>query len=77
MQNVIVFNKSTIQRCRIQNTIIDKHVHLSNMEIGYDEDHDRQRGIYVDPMSKIRVVPKHYDFAVSWFNQDKTIIYQP
>lgn len=77
LHNVIVFNKSTIQRCRIQNTIIDKHVHLSNMEIGYDEETDLRHGIYVDPQSKIRVVPKHYDYAVSWFNQDKTIIYAP
>ena len=77
LNNVIVFNKSTIQRCRIQNTIIDKNVHLANMEIGYDEEYDLRRGIYIDPMSKVRVVPKNYDFAVSWFNQDKTEIFAP
>ncbi len=75
LYNVIAFSKSTIQRCRIQNTIIDKHVHLNSMEIGYDEEADLRHGIYVDPQSKIRVVPKHYDFAVSWFNLDNTVIY--
>jgi len=76
LNNVIVFCKSNIQRCRIQNCIIDKSVHLSNMEIGFDEEYDRRRGIHVDPVSKIRVVPKHYDFAVSWFNQDQTAIFE-
>lgn len=75
LYNVIAFSKSTIQRCRIQNTIIDKHVHLNSMEIGYDEEADLRHGIYVDPQSKIRVVPKHYDFAVSWFNLDNIVIY--
>ncbi len=77
LNNVIVFNRSTIQRCRIQNTIIDKTVHLSNMEIGYDEEEDRRHGIFIDPSSKVRVVPKGYDFATSWFNQDKTIVFEP
>lgn len=60
LNQVIVFNQSKINSCRIRRTIVDKHVHLRNMEIGYDKEKDLSRGIHVDPQSEVRVVPKYY-----------------
>jgi len=63
MENVIVFEGSNIQKCNIKNTIIDKRVYLMNMYIGYNEEDDKRRGIFVDPHTGIRVIPKDYDYA--------------
>ena len=60
LEQVICFNSTLIADCRIQRTIIDKNVNIRGMEIGYDEKADRAQGIYVDPVSKIRVVRKNY-----------------
>lgn len=70
LDHVIILGGSTIQKCWIKNTIIDKRVHLMDMAIGFDEDEDRKRGIYVDPESGIRVIPKEYEYTYQWF-QDK------
>jgi glucose-1-phosphate adenylyltransferase len=61
LEEVIIFHNSRVQRCNVRRTIIDKNVRLANMEIGFSEDYDRDRGIYVDPESGIRVVRKFYD----------------
>ncbi len=67
-ENVIVFEGSNIQKCRIRNTIIDKWVHMMNMVVGFDEEEDRRRGIYIDPRTGIRVIPKNYDFTHQFFS---------
>lgn len=61
LEEVIIFHNSRVQRCSLRRTIVDKSVRLANMEIGYDEKADRDRGIFVDPESGIRVVRKFYD----------------
>ncbi|MCP4149938.1 MAG: hypothetical protein GY757_19485 [bacterium] len=66
LENVIVFEGTNIKRCSIKNTIIDKHVHLVDMHIGYSEEEDRSRGIHIDPASGIRVVPKSYNSSQQW-----------
>ena len=63
LNRVIVFGRSTRQRCRIFNTIVEKDVQLMDMEVGFSEEMDRANGIFVDPDSGIRVVPKGYDHA--------------
>ncbi|MCP4220293.1 MAG: hypothetical protein GY765_37020 [bacterium] len=68
LHNVIVFEGSNIQKCNIKNTIIDKRVCLMNMTIGFDEEEDRRRGIYIDPDTGIRVIPKGYDYTYPWFD---------
>ncbi|MBB6480553.1 sugar phosphate nucleotidyltransferase [Spirochaeta isovalerica] len=60
LSQVIVFNNTKITNCRIQRAIIDKHVVLNNMEIGFNDEADRAAGIYIDGDSGIRVVPKGY-----------------
>ena len=60
LAQVIVFNDTKITNCRIQRTIIDKHVVINDMEIGFNEDTDRAAGIHIDQESGIRVVPKGY-----------------
>lgn len=60
LNRVIVFNDTKITNCRIQRTIIDKHVVLNGMEIGFNEDADRKAGIHIDKDSGIRVIPKGY-----------------
>ena len=40
---------------------------MVNMNIGFDEEEDRKRGIYIDPETGIRVVPKGYDYTCLWF----------
>lgn len=67
LENVIVFEGTTIQNCNIRNAIIDKRVNLINMSIGFDEEEDRKHGIFIDPESGIRVVPKGYDYTYQWF----------
>lgn len=69
MEDVIVFEGSTIQQCNIRRSIIDKNVVLVNMWIGFDEEEDQKRGIYIDPVSKIRVIPKGYDYTCQWFSE--------
>jgi len=69
LNRVIIFNNSRIYECDIRNTIIDKNVLLNNMRIGYDEDEDRNNGIYIDKNSKIRIVPKNYDHAKRFFKK--------
>ena len=60
LEQVIVFSEVKIENCRIRRTIIDKHVHLRDLEIGYNEEADRNLGFHVDPETGIRVVPKGY-----------------
>jgi len=60
LEQVIVFGDSKIENCRIRRTIVDKHVHLRNREIGFDQEADLRQGIHVDPETGIRVVPKGY-----------------
>ena len=60
LSRVIVFNDTKITNCRIQRAIIDKHVVLNEMEIGFNEEADRAAGIHVDPETGIRVVSKGY-----------------
>ena len=67
LNEVIVFNNCSINQCEIKNTIIDKNVILKNMRIGFDEEEDRQNGIFIDEDSKIRIVPKNYDHAIRFF----------
>ncbi len=68
LNEVVIFNNSYIHECEILRTIIDKNVVLKNMRIGYDEEEDKNNGIYIDEMSKIRIVPKNYDHTVRFFN---------
>lgn len=77
LNRVIVFGDSTIQKCWIQNTIIDKRVHLMDMAIGFDEEEDRRRGIHVDPESRIRVVPKEYEYTYQWFKDKRKQYVEP
>jgi len=67
LEEVIIFNNSTIHECDIKRTIIDKNVILKNMRIGFDEEEDRKNGIYIDELSKIRIVPKNYDHTSRFF----------
>ena len=67
LENVIVFQGANIQKCRIKNTIVDKGAVLVDMIIGYNEEEDRKRGIYIDPETGIRVIPKGYDYTSQWF----------
>jgi glucose-1-phosphate adenylyltransferase len=67
LEDVIVFQGSTIQKCHIRNTIIDKQVILVDMAIGFDEEEDRKRGIYIDPETRIRVIAKGYDYTCQCF----------
>jgi len=39
---------------------------LMSMTIGFDEEEDRRRGFYIDPKTKIRVIPKEYDYAYNF-----------
>jgi len=66
LENVIIFEGTNIQKCSIKNTIIDKRVRLMSMTIGFDEEEDRRRGFYIDPKTKIRVIPKEYDYAYNF-----------
>jgi glucose-1-phosphate adenylyltransferase len=68
LNSVIIFEGSNIQKCCIRNAIIDKRVHLMNMSIGFNEEEDRKRGIYIDGETGIRVVPKGYDYTRQWFS---------
>ncbi len=61
LEEAIIFHNSRVQRCSLRRTVVDKNVRLSNMEIGFNEEADRARGIFVDPESGIRVVRKFYD----------------
>jgi glucose-1-phosphate adenylyltransferase len=61
LEEVIVFHGSDIQKCDLRRTIVDKEVKLRGIRIGFDEEEDRSRRIYIDPDTKIRVVPKSYD----------------
>jgi glucose-1-phosphate adenylyltransferase len=63
LEEAIIFHGSDIQRCNLKRTIVDKNVVLRGLEIGFDEKADKARNIYIDPVSKIRVVPKGYDSA--------------
>lgn len=67
LENVIIMEGCNVQRCNIRNTIIDKWVNLVDMQIGYNEDEDRRRGIYIDATSGIRVIPKDYDYTYQYF----------
>ena len=67
LENVIAFQNANIQKCRIRNTIIDKQAVLANMEIGFNEEEDRRKGIFIDRQSGIRVIPKNYDYTCQWF----------
>lgn len=60
LEQVICFDYARLTDCRIRKTIIDKNVIIRGMTVGYDEDADRAHGIYVDPVSKVRVVRKNY-----------------
>jgi ADP-glucose pyrophosphorylase len=57
---VICFSNCHIRNCKIQHTIIDKNVELEDSEIGFDEETDRNNGIYIDKSSGVRVVQKKY-----------------
>jgi len=70
LNEVIVFNNSTIHESDIKKTIIDKNVIIKNMQIGYDAEEDIKNGIYVDEISKIRIVPKNYDHTSRFFLND-------
>lgn len=67
LENVIIFQSANIQKCRIKNTIVDKGAVLMGMTIGFEEEEDRKRGIYIDPETGIRVIPKGYDYTCQWF----------
>ncbi len=56
LDQVICFNRCIIKDCRIKRTIIDKNVNIQGLEIGFDEEADRARGIYIDPDSGVRVI---------------------
>ncbi len=60
LNQVICFSNCNIRNCHIQRTIIDKNVELRDMEIGFDEEADRNNGIYIDKSSGIRIVQKKY-----------------
>lgn len=58
LQDCVVFNDVKINNCSLQRTIVDKHVHLSNMQSGYNIEADKARGIFIDETSGIRVIAK-------------------
>ena len=58
LDQVVCFNHCIIKDCRIKRTIIDKNVNLQGLEIGFDEEADRALGIFVDPVSGVRVINK-------------------
>jgi glucose-1-phosphate adenylyltransferase len=60
LNQVICFSNCRIRNCKIQHTIIDKNVELEDSEIGFDEETDRNNGIYIDKSSGVRVVQKKY-----------------
>ena len=60
LDQVIVFNDSIVDGCTLKRTIIDKHVNIRNLQIGFDAEADTRLGIFVDKASGIRVVPKHF-----------------
>jgi glucose-1-phosphate adenylyltransferase len=67
LENVIIFQGANIQKCRIKNTIIDKNALLVDMTVGFAEEEDRKRGIYIDPETRIRVIAKGYDHTCQCF----------
>jgi glucose-1-phosphate adenylyltransferase len=73
LEDVVVMHNSDIQQCRIRRTILDKDIQLRGIEVGYDEDVDRNRGIYIDPVSKIRVIQKGYqsDDPSTWETREE------
>ncbi|MBN2508965.1 MAG: hypothetical protein JXB03_01770 [Spirochaetales bacterium] len=60
LDQVIIFNDAIVDGCTLKRTIIDKHANISNLHIGFDDKEDAALGIYIDPVSGIRVVPKHF-----------------
>jgi glucose-1-phosphate adenylyltransferase len=63
VRNSVLFENAEIGRhCQIQNTIVEKGIFVpANTRIGFDEEEDRSRGIFVDE-SGIRIVPQEMEF---------------